>query len=221
MYQPCKGSIGGLSVKYRVSLLPEQKRKRIEGRKKIEKIQVFALAVLVVLALFLIVVSITNVYADKQLAKERALDNAYAQKVAELEQFRTINATLQEKVKLIEDIQVEEPQLVNFIAKISNLETPGISINSIECTDWKVSRNCVLVGTCDNREQYLTFEKSLGEMEEISAVACASYVQNVGARVQFTINITCVGGKVIVETTQAPAEAPAEGETTAETVAAE
>lgn len=210
-------------MKYRVSLLPEQNRKRLNGKKKLEKIKLYSLVILVVLAMFTSVVMLTSLYADKKLAEARQLDNEYAQKVAELEQFREINATLQNKVQLIESIQVEEPQLVNFIAKISNLKHTGISIESIECTDWKITRNCVLAGSCDERQQYLDFEKALKEIEGISAVACASYTQDVTGDVKFTINITCVGGQApIVETTEASSGTSADGETTqADTTAAE
>lgn len=203
-------------MKYRVSLLPEQNRKRIDGRKKLERIQIFALSVLVILALFLVVVSGTRLYANSKLREAQALDNEYAQKVAELEQFREINATLQEKVQLIKDIQVEEPQLVNFLARISNLKTAGVSIDNIECTDWKTTRACVLTGSCDNRKQYLAFEKTLSEVEGVSGVACVSYDATVGSRVQFTVSINCVGGAAVVTTTETTSAA-ADGENTAET----
>ena len=195
-------------MKYRVSLLPENVRKHIEGRKKLEKIQVFALVILVILAVFLMVVTGTRMYVDKKLNEARVLDNEYAQKVAELEQFREINANLQQKVQLIESIQVEEPMLVNFLAKIANLKAPGISINNIECTDWKSTRTCVLIGTCDNREQYLAFEKTLSEMEDITNVTCVNYTTSVKERVQFTVNLTCKGGAaaVVVTTTEAAVE---------------
>ena len=208
-------------MKYRVSLLPEQNKKRIEGRKKLEKIQIFSLVILVILALFLVVVSVTRMYSINKLEDAQALDREYSQKVAELEQFREINATLQQKVQLIQDIQVDEPQLVNFLAKIANLKSPGISIENVECNDWKTSRICILKGTCDNRAQYLAFEKTLGEMENVSSVSCVSYVQNVGARVEFTVSISCVGGKAIVTTTEAPSETNADGEVVETTAAAE
>ena len=198
-------------------MLPEQSRKRLISKKKLEKIKLYSLVILMVLAAFTFVVMFTSFYADKKLAEARELDIEYAQKVAELEQFREINATLQNKVQLIESIQVDEPQLVNFIAKISNLKHPGISIDSIECTDWKITRNCVLVGSCDNREQYLAFEEALKGIEGVSAVACASYEQGATDKVQFTINITCTGGaEPVVTTTEASSDAAssADGETT-------
>jgi len=203
-------------VKYRVSLLPEQNRKRLNGKKKLEKIKLFSLVILVVLALFTFVVMFTNLYANKKLNEERKLDNEYAQKVAELEQFREINANLQEKVQLIQNIQVDEPMLVNFLAKVSNLKCPGISITNIECTDWKTTRNCVLTGTCDSREQYLKFEKALGKMDGVLSASCGSYVHNIGGFVDFTVVVSCDGGAQIITTTEATTAA-ADGETTAET----
>jgi len=203
-------------VKYKVSLLPAQNRKRLDSRKKLEKIQVLALVVLVILALFLVVVSITRLVANNKLDEAQALDSEYAQKVAELEQFREINANLQEKVQLIQNIQVDEPMLVNFLAKVSNLKCPGISITNIECTDWKTTRNCVLTGTCDSREQYLKFEKALGKMEGVLSASCGSYVHNIGGFVDFTVVVSCDGGAQIITTTEATTAA-ADGETTAET----
>ena len=193
-------------MKYRVSLLPEQNKKHINSKKKLEKIKLYSLGVLVVLALFTFVVMFTSFYANKKLNEAKKLDNECAQEVAQLEQFRTINADLQNKVQLIESIQVDEPQLVNFIAKLSNLKHPGISIDTIECTDWKVTRNCVLVGTCDTRAQYLAFEEALRALEGVSAVACVSYTQGAADSdmVQFTINITCIGGAAPVVTTTQP-----------------
>lgn len=202
-------------MKYRVSLLPENVRKHIEGRKKLEKIQVFALVILVILAVFLMVVTGTRMYADKKLNEARILDNEYAQKVAELEQFREINANLQQKVQLIESIQVEEPMLVNFLAKIANLKSPGVSIDNIECTDWKTTRTCVLTGTCDNRDQYLAFEKTLSEMEDITNVTCVNYTASVKENVQFTINLTCKGGSAVVVATEAATDAATVEDTTA------
>ena len=213
-------------MKYRVSLLPEQSRKRLDGKKKLEKIKAYALVVLMILALFLGVVVGTNFYAESKLKEARKLDNEYAQKVEELEQFREINATLQEKVKLIESIQVNEPQLVNFVAKISNLKCPGITITALDCTEWKTIRNCTLSGTCDNREQYLKFEEALGTIEGISSVACVTYNASPveGALVEFSINITCSGGAAAVVETTKEVVTDADGnvvETTAEETTAE
>ncbi|MBQ7115775.1 MAG: hypothetical protein IJN94_05115 [Clostridia bacterium] len=208
-------------MKYKVSLLPEQKKKRLINKKKLEKIKAFSLVVLIVLAFFTFVVMFTSFYAEKKLAEERQREDECAQQVAELEQFREINANLQNKVQLIESIQIEEPQLVNFVTKISNLKNPGISITSIECTEWKTTRNCVLVGTCDNRSQYLAFEEALKEVEGVSAVACASYNQSVGEAtiVEFTVNVTCTGGVAVIETTTASTDTSTD--TTAESTATE
>ena len=115
-------------MKYRVSLLPEYNRKRLNNKKKLEKIKILALAVLMVLLVLMLVVIGMRMFAEKKLDEAQALNNEYSQKVAELEQFRAINANLQQKVQLIESIQIDEPALANFLATISNLNNAGISI---------------------------------------------------------------------------------------------
>ncbi len=209
-------------MKYRVSLLPEQYRKRLDGKKKLERIKVYSLVALMILAMFLAVVVATNFYAEAKLKEVQKLDKEYAKEVAELEQFREINDTLQEKVRLIESIQVEEPQLVNFIAKVSNLKCPGITITALDCVDWKTIRTCTIAGTCDNREQYLKFEETLKKIEGITAVDCLKYSASPaeGALVEFTINVTCSGGVAVV-TTEATTEATTDGENADKDVAEE
>lgn len=187
-------------MKYKVSLLPELNRKRLNSKKKIERIKVYALIVLVVLLAFLAVVLGTKFYAEKMLKEEKKTNNEIAQKVEELQQYREINANLQQKINLINSIQVKEPQLYNFVATLSNLDHPGVSIESIECTEWKTLRNCVLKGSCETREAYLAFEQALSEIEGVSVVVCTAYESGVGkddGLSKYTISITCSGGAAV------------------------
>lgn|GEM_PF-3321599 len=197
-------------MKYRVSLLPEINRKRLNSKKKIERIKVYALIILVVLLAFLLVVVSTKFFADKKLSEAKQQNNEYAQKVAELQQFREINASLQQKIQLIGEIQVNEPQLYNFVATVGNLKHPGVSVDTIECTDWKTSRTCVITGKTESRQAYLEFEKSLQKIEGVSSVANVTYINGIGENSglsQFTININCSGGAaIIVETTEGSSE---------------
>ncbi len=202
-------------MKYRVSLLPEYNRKRLNNKKKLEKIKVLSLAVLMVLLVLMLVVIGMRMFADKKLREAQALNNEYSQKVAELEQFRTINANLQQKVQLIESIQIDEPALANFLATISNLNHAGISLDSIDCLDWKTIRTCTILGKANSREQYLAFENELKNIEGVTSVVCTSYVSGAGTTdglATFAVTISCSGGASVVVTTEA---------TTAETTAAE
>ena len=197
-------------MKYRVSLLPEYNRKRLNNKKKLEKIKVLALAVLMVLLVLMLVVIGMRMFAEKKLDEAQSLNNEYSQKVAELEQFRAINANLQQKVQLIESIQIDEPALANFLATISNLNNAGISIDTIDCMDWKTSRSCTITGKANSREQYLAFENELKGIEGVSAVVCTSYTSGAGTTdglATFTVNITCSGGAAVVTTTEATTEA--------------
>ncbi len=187
-------------MKYKVSLLPDINRKRLNGKKKSEQIQVYALVAMIILFAILLLVVGARFIAQGKLNKIRALDAACQQEVSELQQYRDINATLKAKMDLIENIQVQEPELSNFIANISNLEHTGVSISSIDCADWKVERICVISGTCSNRTEYLKFEESLAAIEGVTGVTNAGYTNSVGSSeglAQFTVNIACGGGFVL------------------------
>lgn len=208
-------------MKYKVSLLPDINRKRLNGKKKSEQIQVYALAIMLVLLAALLLVVGARFFAQSKLDKIRALDEACKQEVSELAQYREINATLKAKMELIESIQVQEPELSNFIAIISNMEHTGVSITSLDCADWKVERICVINGTCSSRAEYLEFEEALAAIEGVTGVTNVSYNNSVGSSdglVQFTVNVACGGGFVldlapigpdgpIIETTEIDANA--------------
>lgn len=206
-------------VKYKVSLLPEINKKRLANSKKIEKIRSVALVALLMSFIFLVLVLATQVYANAKLKEIKNLNNEYAQKVQELQQYREINSTLQSKIQLINSIQVEDPQICSFVAAISNLKSPGISIESIEFTDWKCSRTTLITGSCTTREEYLAFEEALNKISGVTAVACVGYNQGVGdVPTTFVVNVTCEGGKAPFvapeETTVAASNAEGSTDTT-------
>lgn len=193
-------------MKYKVSLLPEKNRKRIIGKKKAEKGRGIAnIAMLVLLAAVLIAL-LGKVYADSKLTEIQAKNAEYEQKVSALQQYRDINNTLQAKIQLIEDIQVNEPQLYNFVAKLGNVVRPGISVTNISCVDWKTSRVCTLTGTAISRDAFNAYLQAVTELEGVKNATCTSYtvaVTDGEAVATFSITITCEGGSVpvVAETT--------------------
>ena len=193
-------------MKYKVSLLPENHKKQINGKKKAEKIKVWALAVLIILFALFVLVFVSKLVSDKKLSDAKALDNSYAQKVEALAKYRDINAELQQKVKLIDDIKVKEPALYSFIVKLGNIEHPGVSIEEIQCDDWKYSRQCTVAGSTDSREEYLAYEAALKELPGVQSVSCNDYVSAIGAsdgQAQFVAVITVEGGMQLPEATDA------------------
>ncbi len=214
-------------MKYKVSLLPEKNRKRILGKKKAVKAKSIALVILLVLLANVLVLTICFTFAQTQKSKIVALNNEYEQKVSALQKYRDINTNLQNKINLIKSIQVDEPSLYNFLAHLGNTDHTGITLNTIDCTDWKSSRNCNITGTAQSRELFNEFLKELEENKNFKSVSCTSYVVSVvegKATAEFSITITCDGGSA---PTTAPAETNADGTpvtteaTTAETTVAE
>ncbi len=191
-------------MKYRVSLLPEKNRKRIIGKKKAVRAKSVATTILLVLLANVLILTLCFTFAQAQKAKIVALNEEYEQKVSALQVYRDINTSLQNKIALIKSIQVEEPSLYNFLATLGNIEHPGVSINNIDCTDWKVSRNCVITGSSQARAYFTTFLEKLENNEAFASVSCTSYVVSVvegKPTAEYSITITCDGGSapIVVE----------------------
>ncbi|MBQ3889290.1 MAG: hypothetical protein II738_06050 [Clostridia bacterium] len=186
-------------MKYKVSLLPELQRKRLDGKKKSEKIQVYALVAMLLLLAVLLIVIFSNFYAQRKLSSIQAENARYEQEIAELQQYRDLDAELQNKKQLINSIIIREPEMTNFIASLSNMKHTGISFTSIDCTDWQTSRICTLSGTAVSRDAYLGFEKALASVSGVTGVSNSSYVSGAGTEnglAEFTVVIDCADGSV-------------------------
>ncbi len=196
-------------MKYKVSLLPEKNRKRIIGKKKAVKAKSIALVILLVLLANVLILTVCFTFAQAQEAKIVSLNNEIEQKVTALQKYRDINTNLQNKIELIKSIQVNEPSLSNFLTTLGNIEHPGVSIKTIDCVDWKSSRNCTITGTAETRKSFNMYMEKLNETKSFEKVDCTSYVVSVvenKTTAEFTISIVCGGGSApaaTVETTAA------------------
>ncbi|MBR2876495.1 MAG: hypothetical protein IKC01_05095, partial [Clostridia bacterium] len=159
-------------MKYKVSLLPESRKKQINARKTIGKIKSVSFSILAVLIAFYAVVIAVFVYTNKKLEDVKVLDQECIAEIEKLSSYRDIHAALQERINLFEKIQVNDPMLYKFIYDWSRIDHPGVSLSSIECTNWKTDRLCVITGTCDTRQQYLDYEKALSKIEGVTSVSC-------------------------------------------------
>jgi hypothetical protein len=196
-------------VKYRVSLLPESRKKQINARNVIAKIRAVSLSVLAVLIAFAVVVVVVGIYANSQLKEVKKLDQQCITEIEQLSSYRDIHAALQERINLFDKIQVKEPALYNFIYDWSKIDHPGVSVSTIECVNWKTDRLCTISGTCSTRSEYLAYEESLKKIKGVTSVSCVSYQTNVGAGedalASFSISIAVSGGTPVVVETTAPA----------------
>lgn len=195
-------------MKYRVSLLPESRKKQINARNTIAKIKAVSLSVLAVLVAFAVVVVIVGLYANSQLKEVKKLDQQCITEIEKLSSYRDIHAALQERINLFDKIQVKEPALYTFVYEWSKIDHPGVSVDTIECVNWKTDRLCTISGTCSSRSEYLAYEESLKKLTGVTSVSCVSYQSNVGAGegslALFTISVAVSGGTPVIETT-APA----------------
>ena len=202
-------------MKYKVSLLPERNRKRIIGKKKAEKGRGVANVVMLVLLAALLITVIGKIYADSKLSEIQAENQKYAQQVSALQKYRDINTNLQAKVKLIEDIQIEEPSLYNFIARLGNVVHPGITVDKVDCVEWKTARTCTVSGVAISRDAFTEYFNTVSAIKGVQSVTCTSYTMSVNngeAQALFVITLSCEGGAapIIAETTTAATTEAAE-----------
>jgi hypothetical protein len=194
-------------VKYKVSLLPESRKKQINARNSIKKITSVSLICLAVLGAFLAVVVAVTLFANSQLKEAQKLDDECIAEIEQLSSYRDIHAALQQRVELFDKIQVKDPQLYSFILAWSQVNHPGLSVESIECTNWKTDRLCTIVGSCETRSQYLAYEESLRKIEGVTSVSCVAFSTNVGGdetdEATFTISVSVSGGVSVAEDTPA------------------
>ena len=191
-------------MKYKVSLLPESRKKQINARETIRKIKAVSFSILAVLLAFGVVVGIVFAFATKQLKEVQVLDQQCLTEIEKLSSYRDIHAALKERIALFEKIQVKDPQLYKFVYDWSKINHPGVSVNTIECTNWKTDRLCTITGSCDSRSQYLAYEEALRKIEGVTSVTCVTYqpniVSNEDSVATFTISVAVSGGVTIVET---------------------
>ena len=184
-------------MKYKVSLLPEKNRKRLNSKKKAEKVKIISLIALCMVLVLLLVTVALKFYADSVLAEEREKNVEYDQMIQELAEYRSVNQTLQQKVSLIQSIQVEEPALYNFVAAVSNINHPDVSVEALDCVDWKSARICTITGTVHSPE---AFDLYLSDLRSIEGVSATPVQFNAGlldgvTTYQFVITVSCSGGK--------------------------
>lgn len=185
-------------MKYKVSLLPERNRKRINSKKKAEKVKIISLVALCIMLVLLLVTVALKFYADSVLAKEREKNIEYDRMINELAEYRNINQILTEKINLINSIQVEEPSLYNFVASVSNINHPDVSVEVLDCSDWKSSRICTLSGTVHSPEAFDLYLEQLRAIEGVSGVSPVQFNASLFEGVttyQFIVTVSCSGGK--------------------------
>lgn len=185
-------------MKYKVSLLPERNRKRLNSKKKAEKVKVIALIALCIVFSTLVLTMGLKFYADDILAEEKAKNSEYDSMVQSLAEYRAINQQLQEKVNLINSIQVDEPSLYNFVASLSNIKHTDISVDAIDCQDWKASRSCVISGTFHSMDAFDLYKAEIEKIEGVSSVMCNQLSTGIVDGVmnyQFVLFVSCSGGK--------------------------
>ncbi len=189
-------------MKYKVSLLPEVRKKRIIGRQKLEQFRSVAVTAFIILLALFILVFVSKIFAESKLKSVISSNANYEKQVQALSKYKDINSNIENKVNLVKNIEVDEPYIYQFVVAVGNIEQPGVTITSLDCTDWKTTRQCTVTGTCNSRTEYFAFKTAAGKLDCVSSVEDVEYTSGLGsedATSTFTVLLKAPGGKAAVD----------------------
>lgn len=131
---------------FKVNLLPESYRKRLENKRKTNLIisvaLVFFLCALIVYSGF----AVRLLILQGQLKSAKRANQAVVNQIAELQQYKGIYDELVNAQTRVEAIKPRSPSAVKFLSLVQSERPQYIKINSIAIQDWSKSAICVIDG---------------------------------------------------------------------------
>lgn len=194
---------------FKVSLLPDSYRHRLESRKKIDLVSKVALIVLVCLFIVYGGVAIKGQILKSKLETLEKKNDALVNEFPALQEYQNIYNNLIQARKMIESISPQDPEAVEFFTLVSN-ETPDyIQITEINLENWFTAGICTISCMAQDYQDVRDY-KALFETEEmqefVKLVEITSIQRTVDAdnnkSVKFTLALSMSNALVV------PTEAP-------------
>lgn len=194
---------------FKVSLLPDSYRHRLESRKKIDLVSKVALIVLVCLFIVYGGVAIKGQILKSKLENLEKKNDALVNEFPALQEYQNIYNNLIQARKMIESISPQDPEAVEFFTLVSN-ETPDyIQITEINLENWFTAGICTISCTAQDYQDVQDY-KALFQTEEmqefVKLVEITSIQRTVDAdnnkSVKFTLALSMSNALVV------PTEAP-------------
>ena len=188
---------------FKVSLLPDSYRRRLQSRQKIEIISEIALVILVCLFIVYAGVSIKNQVLQSKLSKLRANNAELEAKFPELQEYQNIYNDLQAARNIVTSITPKDMDAVEFFTKVSEItnKTPFVQMKEVDIENWFTDGVCNLTCVCQDYSDMKDY-KALFETEEMKEVVKLVEVTSIerklmedGSRsVQFVLTLSINSG---------------------------
>lgn len=168
----------------KVSLLPDNYRRRLQSRKQIEIISEIALVILVCLFIVYAGVSIKNQVLQTKLSRLKAKNNQLEAKFPELQEYQDIYNDLQAARNIVQSITPKDMDAVEFFKKVSEItsDAPYVKIKEVDIQNWFTDGVCNLTCVCQDYSDLKDY-KALFETEELKEVIKLAEVTSIERKV--------------------------------------
>lgn len=194
---------------FKVSLLPDSYRRRLQSRDKIDIVSKFALVILVCLFIVYGGFAIKNAILGSKLKKLERENTRLESEFPDLQEYQNIYDSLISARQVVASITPTDGEAIDFFTLIANKTPDYVQITEIDIEDWFTSGVCTL--TCkvqdyqDMRDYEAMFKTE--EMQEVVKQVELTSVQRQGSSsndkaVVFTLVLST--GNAIAPDTQAP-----------------
>ena len=180
---------------FKVSLLPDSYRRRLQNRDKIDIVSKIALVILVCLFIVYGGVAIKNQVLNSKLKKLQAQKRQLESKFPELEEYQRIYDDLVSARNIVNSITPSDKDAVEFFTIISNQTPDYVEIKQIDLENWFTQGICTLTCTVQDYQDLKDYE-SLFKTEEmqktVKQIEVTSIERTVGADGEKSVNFTMV-----------------------------
>ncbi len=139
---------------FKVSLLPDSYRHRLESRKKIEIISKVAIVVFVCLFIVYGGVAVKGQILKSKLNTLQKKNSAIQSEFPALREYQDIYNELVQVREMIESVTPQDPEAVEFFTTVSNITPDYVQITQINLENWFTGGICVLTCTVQDYQDY-------------------------------------------------------------------
>ena len=178
---------------FKVSLLPDIYRRRLQNSDKVDIVSKIALVILVCLFIVYGGVAIKNQVLNSKLKKLQSQNRQLEQRFPELQEYQQIYDDLVSARKIVDSITPKDTEAVQFFTKITNNKPDYVEIKQIDLENWFTQGICTLTCTVQDYQDLKDFEDSFKteEMQEtVKQVEVTSIERSVGADGSKSVNFT-------------------------------
>lgn len=176
---------------FKVSLLPAQYRKQLEGKKKrLLVVKMFIIA-LICLAIVASGVWASNLILNKKLEKINLKNQQMIEQVPGLQKFQNLYNSLKQYEGVIKSISPGDPDAVKFLTMLSKIKPDFAQIESIEMSNWQTNSTCILKCTVQNYEDVETFKKTF-QTDELKKIIPSVQITDISRNVNAKDNTSSV-----------------------------